>query len=47
MPDDTPGARCPACSLDAIYTRELDRYFHADGTDNRDCWCAMSRGDAA
>jgi hypothetical protein len=36
---------CPACERPSFYHRELDRYFHVDGTTNRQCWCAISRGE--
>jgi hypothetical protein len=36
---------CPACSRRSVYSRELDRFFHLDGTANRFCWVAISRGE--
>ncbi|MEU0977971.1 hypothetical protein [Streptomyces griseus] len=38
---------CPACQQPAAYTRELDRYVHTDGSDNRPCWLALSRGEVS
>jgi hypothetical protein len=35
---------CPVCGQSSIYSRRLDRYMHADGTDSRDCWVAISSG---
>lgn len=35
---------CPACNSESIYVRYLDRYVHEDGSDNRSCWRAISRG---
>jgi len=46
LPGEPDGA-CPACGFDSIYARQLDRFFHIDGSDNIDCWCAISRGDVA
>lgn len=37
--------QCPACKLPAIYVRELDRYVHKDGTNNRVCWLRLTRGE--
>jgi hypothetical protein len=37
---------CPACQAPTVYARELDRYVHEDGADNRTCWRAVSRGTA-
>jgi hypothetical protein len=37
---------CPACSAVAYYIRDVDRYFHADGSSNRPCWRAITRGEA-
>ncbi len=36
---------CPVCSRRSVYSRELDRFFHLDGSANRFCWVAISRGD--
>jgi predicted GIY-YIG superfamily endonuclease len=40
-----PDEVCPACQRTARYDRGLDRYFHLDGTDNLECWAAISRGE--
>lgn len=29
---------CPSCGADAVYAPPLDRYLHADGSDNDACW---------
>ena len=39
-------SRCPVCGRDAHYLRIADRYCHADGSTNFDCWLALSRGVA-
>ncbi|QJS13219.1 hypothetical protein HKX69_30035 [Streptomyces argyrophyllae] len=36
---------CPVCKADVVYVRCLDRYVHEDGSDNRKCWLAVSRGE--
>jgi hypothetical protein len=36
---------CPVCERRSVYNRDQDRFFHCDGTDNRQCWCAISRGE--
>jgi predicted ATP-dependent serine protease len=36
---------CPHCASWSIYLRDEDRYLHVDGTPNRECWAAISRGD--
>lgn len=38
---------CPVCSVDSAYSRELDRYVHYDGSNNRACWLAASRGETS
>lgn len=38
---------CPICAAESSYFRELDRYVHYDGSDNRPCWLALSRGEAS
>lgn len=35
---------CPACGVDAYYCREADRFVHADGSENRECWLAVITG---
>lgn len=50
QPDAPRGATrdaCPVCKQAATYARELDRYIHADGTDNRACWVTLARGTVA
>lgn len=46
--DPTPSAadwrNCPNCGEQAFYARAADRYVHADGSSNRECWLALSRG---
>ena len=37
---------CPCCGGESIYSRDLDRYLHLDGTGNRECWVAISRGES-
>ncbi|MCT2282371.1 hypothetical protein M3G91_32715 [Micromonospora chalcea] len=39
-----PAIPCPACSAPSHYITELDRYAHADGSDNQPCWLAITRG---
>ena len=36
---------CPVCRARAVYSRDLDRYFHVDGSVNVQCWVAISRGE--
>ncbi|SHU27990.1 Uncharacterised protein [Mycobacteroides abscessus subsp. abscessus] len=36
---------CEACGRAAWYVPRPDRFFHADGSDNRTCWLAYSRGE--
>ncbi|SIA66127.1 Uncharacterised protein [Mycobacteroides abscessus subsp. abscessus] len=36
---------CRACGRPAWYVPRPDRFFHADGSDNRTCWLAYSRGE--
>jgi len=36
---------CPVCERRSVYNRDQDRFFHLDGTNNRYCWCAISRDD--
>lgn len=38
---------CPACHARSVYVRSLDRYVHEDGSDNRPCWLAISRGETS
>jgi hypothetical protein len=45
LPGETDGA-CPVCGLEVVYSRSADRFFHTDGTENRECWAHISRGDA-
>lgn len=42
--DITEDAKCPACGVESLYAREQDRYIHADGSNNRDCWAQISQG---
>lgn len=35
---------CPLCVRDGFLIRELDRIVHADGSDARPCWAALSSG---
>lgn len=35
---------CPVCDLPAYLLDELDRFVHADGSANAECWRAMSLG---
>lgn len=35
---------CPLCLRDGYLIRDLDRIVHADGTDSRRCWAALSSG---
>lgn len=35
---------CPCCGAEAVYCRQLDRYFHANGAQNEGCWVAISSG---
>jgi hypothetical protein len=46
---DNPGipkiVPCPVCKTEVVYSRSLDRYVHYDGSDNRKCWLAVSRGE--
>jgi hypothetical protein len=44
QPEEKYGS-CPACGKLSTYSRGEDRYIHIDGTDNRPCWAAISRGD--
>jgi hypothetical protein len=47
-PTDQPEEKhdsCPACGKLSSYSHGEDRYIHIDGTDNRPCWAAMSRGE--
>lgn len=32
------GQTCPVCGRKSFLFRYLDRYFHDDGSDNRECW---------
>ena len=44
LPEIVP---CPACKADSVYVRSLDRYVHEDGSNNRPCWLACSRGETS
>lgn len=46
MTENFTADRCPTCQQPASYARELDRYVHDDGSDNRRCWLAVARGGA-
>ncbi|WP_131721871.1 MULTISPECIES: hypothetical protein [Mycolicibacterium] len=35
---------CPACGKSAHLILSEDRFFHADGTDNEQCWRETLRG---
>ena len=37
---------CPACGVDAVYVKILDRYLHADGSNSERCW-SMAMGGYA
>lgn len=37
---------CPACGKPSGYVSDLDRYSHMDGSENRACWLAATRGEA-
>lgn len=39
-----PVSPCPACGSPSTYDRKLDRYLHADDSDNRQCWADLSSG---
>ncbi|MFP8882619.1 hypothetical protein [Streptomyces mangrovi] len=43
--DSSKTVRCPACTADSIYVHQLDRYVHLDGSANRPCWLAITRGE--
>lgn len=32
---------CPSCGKEAHYAASPDRYFHTDGSSNRDCWIRL------
>jgi hypothetical protein len=36
---------CPVCGGQSVLLRDLDRYLHTDGSNNRDCWAAIHRGE--
>jgi len=36
---------CPVCGRRSFYSRGEDRFVHSDGSANRHCWVALSRGD--
>lgn len=36
---------CGACGAPAWFVPQADRFLHADGSDNRLCWAAYSRGE--
>lgn len=38
--------KCPACGLDSFYSKEMDRYVHANGARNNACWASVSSGDS-
>jgi hypothetical protein len=38
-------AHCPACATPSRLVAAMDRYVHLDGTVNRSCWLAITRGD--
>lgn len=38
-------AVCGACGRAAWFVPQADRFFHADGSENRTCWLAYSRGE--
>lgn len=38
---------CPACRAPSVRVRSLDRYVHENGSDNRPCWLAISRGEVS
>lgn len=44
-PDTAIYDRCPICGRDSILVRRFDRYFHEDGSNNRNCWRALLRGE--
>ena len=44
-PDTAVYGCCPACGKESILVRRFDRYFHEDGSNNRDCWRALLRGE--
>jgi hypothetical protein len=35
---------CSVCGTEAVYVRSLDRQVHTDGSDNWDCWMAITSG---
>lgn len=37
---------CPVCNKYSYYVVREDRYYHRDGTENRDCWLAIMGGGA-
>lgn len=40
-----PGTHpCPACRAESVYVARGDRFYHYDGSDNRECWWAISSG---
>lgn len=36
---------CPRCKKPAFYRRTEDRFYHLDGSCNRDCWLECTRGN--
>jgi hypothetical protein len=38
---------CPGCGEQAVYHKASDRFFHADGSDTRECWRVILRGEFA
>ena len=32
---------CPVCGKQSVYSAELNRYFHADGSDSSSCWAKL------
>jgi hypothetical protein len=45
LPRDTSLVSCPVCAAPSRYDVGWDRYFHAYGSDNQQCWLALLRGD--
>lgn len=42
--DQPTGETCPACRAESFYHRGMDRYVHADGSGNQDCWWRITSG---
>lgn len=36
---------CPVCGELSIYVHAMDVLFHVSGSDNWDCWAAVTRGE--